>query len=150
MPLHGWVLSIQSTITWTHLYAIPVTTTFVWHFVQCWTNVEDVGPTLYKIYTNVVCLLRYRLKMNLMVSQQTLDVDIILFQCWASVADIHTRLFQCLVFAGINLIWCYIMHVFVVNTYDLLPVELPKKGMRYVCRLIWYPRRDRPRSWRYD
>ena len=22
-------------------------------FVQCWTNVEDVGPTLYKCYTNV-------------------------------------------------------------------------------------------------
>ena len=29
--------------------------TFV--FVQCWTNVEDVGPTLYKCYTNVLCLL---------------------------------------------------------------------------------------------
>ena len=26
--------------------------------VQCWTNVEDVGPTLYKCYTNVLCLLR--------------------------------------------------------------------------------------------
>ena len=26
-------------------------------FAQCWTNVEDVGPTLYKCYTNVVCLL---------------------------------------------------------------------------------------------
>ena len=26
-------------------------------FVQCWTNVEDVGPTLYKCYTNVLCLL---------------------------------------------------------------------------------------------
>ena len=25
-------------------------------FVQCWTNVED-GPTLYKCYTNVLCLL---------------------------------------------------------------------------------------------
>ena len=23
-------------------------------FVQCWTNVEDVGPTLYKWYTNVL------------------------------------------------------------------------------------------------
>ena len=28
-------------------------------FVQCWTNVEDVGPTLYKWYTNVLCLLRH-------------------------------------------------------------------------------------------
>ena len=24
---------------------------------QCWSNVEDVGPTLYKCYTNVLCLL---------------------------------------------------------------------------------------------
>ena len=22
-------------------------------FIQCWTNVKDVGPTLYKCYTNV-------------------------------------------------------------------------------------------------
>ena len=26
-------------------------------FMQCWTNVEDVGPTLYKCYTSVFCLL---------------------------------------------------------------------------------------------
>ena len=26
-------------------------------FIQCWTNVEDIGPTLYKCYTNVLCLL---------------------------------------------------------------------------------------------
>ena len=26
-------------------------------FVQCWTNVKDVGPTLYKCYANVLCLL---------------------------------------------------------------------------------------------
>ena len=26
-------------------------------FVQCWTNVFDVGPTLYKCYTNVLCVL---------------------------------------------------------------------------------------------
>ena len=26
-------------------------------FIQCWSNVEDVGPTLYKCYTNVLCLL---------------------------------------------------------------------------------------------
>ena len=25
--------------------------------MQCWTNVEDVGPTLYKCYTNVLRLL---------------------------------------------------------------------------------------------
>ena len=26
-------------------------------FVQCWTNVEDVGPTLYKCYANVLYLM---------------------------------------------------------------------------------------------
>ena len=26
-------------------------------FIQCWTNVEDVGSTLYKCYTNVLRLL---------------------------------------------------------------------------------------------
>ena len=26
-------------------------------FIQCWTNVENVGPTLYKCYANVLCLL---------------------------------------------------------------------------------------------
>ena len=26
-------------------------------FIQCWTNIEDVGPTLYECYTNVLCLL---------------------------------------------------------------------------------------------
>ena len=30
-------------------------------FVQCWTNVEDVGPTLYKCYTNVLYFLGYDL-----------------------------------------------------------------------------------------
>ena len=26
-------------------------------FAQCWTNVKDVGPTLYRCYTHVLCLL---------------------------------------------------------------------------------------------
>ena len=26
-------------------------------FIQCWANVEDVGPTLYECFTNVLCLL---------------------------------------------------------------------------------------------
>ena len=29
-------------------------------FVQCWTNVEDVGPTLYKCYTDVLCSQGYQ------------------------------------------------------------------------------------------
>ena len=28
-------------------------------FMQCWNNVEDVGPTLYTCYTNVLCLLEF-------------------------------------------------------------------------------------------
>ena len=31
-------------------------------FVQRWRNVFDVGPTLYKCYTNVMCLLGWLLK----------------------------------------------------------------------------------------
>ena len=26
-------------------------------YIQCWINVEDVGPMLYKCYTNDLCLL---------------------------------------------------------------------------------------------
>ena len=37
-----------------HCYAIKI---FCITFVQCWTNVEDVGPTLYNCYTNVLCFL---------------------------------------------------------------------------------------------
>ena len=33
-------------------------------FVQCWTNVEDVGLTLYKCYTNVMCLVGMDLIIN--------------------------------------------------------------------------------------
>ena len=28
-------------------------------FVQCWTSIEDFGPTLYKCYTHVLCFLGY-------------------------------------------------------------------------------------------
>ena len=41
------------------LVAIPVNTKQLYDFMQCWNNVEDVGPTLYKCYTNVLCLLEY-------------------------------------------------------------------------------------------
>ena len=42
------------------LYWHPVNTKHLYDFMQCWTNVEDVGPTLYKCYTNVLCLLGRR------------------------------------------------------------------------------------------
>ena len=32
-------------------------TKHLYDLIQCWTNVEDVGPTLYKGYTNALCLL---------------------------------------------------------------------------------------------
>ena len=40
-----------------HVYPIQQTQNICITFVQCWTNVEDVGLTLYKCYTNVLCLL---------------------------------------------------------------------------------------------
>ena len=37
---------------WTsRVYRHPVNTTHLYDLIQCWTNVEDVGPTLYKCYT---------------------------------------------------------------------------------------------------
>ena len=39
------------------LYWHSVNTKHLYDFMQCWTNVENVWPTLYKCYTNVLCLL---------------------------------------------------------------------------------------------
>ena len=64
------------------VYRHPVNTTHLYDFVQCWTNVEDVGPTLYKCYTNVLCLLGRR------TFSQKLYICAMLVQCWASVADV--------------------------------------------------------------
>ena len=33
-------------------------------FVQCRANVEDVGPTLYKCYENILCFLGMILRLN--------------------------------------------------------------------------------------
>ena len=33
-----------------HVLTCPVNTQHLYDFMQCWTNVEDVGPTLYKCY----------------------------------------------------------------------------------------------------
>ena len=46
-------------------------------FVQCWINVEDVGPTLYKCYTNVLCLLGVAIAENTRRWPMS-------FKCWAS------------------------------------------------------------------
>ena len=70
------------------VYRHLVNTTHLYDFVQCWPNVEDVGPTLYKCYTNVLCLLGRR------TFSQTLYICAMLVQCWASVADVGLTLKQ--------------------------------------------------------
>ena len=68
------------------LYWHPVNTKHLYDFMPCSTNVEDVGPTLYKCYTNVLCLLGRR------TFSQTLYIYSMLVQCWASVADVGLAL----------------------------------------------------------
>ena len=71
-----------------HLLICPVNTKHLYDFMQCWTNVEDVGPMLYKCYTNVLRLLGRR------TFSQTLYIYSMLVQCWASVADVGLALKQ--------------------------------------------------------
>ena len=78
-----WVFRNRLT---SRVYRHPVNTTHLYDFIQCWTNVEDVGPTLYKCYTNVLCLLGRR------TFSQTLYISAMLAQCWASVADVGLTL----------------------------------------------------------
>ena len=54
-------------------------------FIQCWTNVEDVGPTLYKCYTNVFCLLG---------NQPTKSQCRQIILCYYEFLFIHTVLFD--------------------------------------------------------
>ena len=59
-------------------------------FVQCWPNVKDVEPTLYKCYTNVLCLLDelYQPDCDLTLNHCCVyveDVDPPVAQRWASV-----------------------------------------------------------------
>ena len=51
LPWHHRPLRTPRLNQWTQNICIA--------FVHCWTNVEDVGPTLYKFYTNVLCLLGF-------------------------------------------------------------------------------------------
>ena len=70
------------------VYRHLVNTTHLYDFIQCWTNAEHVGPTLYKCYTNVLCLLGRR------TFSQTLYISAMLVPCWASVADVGLTLKQ--------------------------------------------------------
>ena len=47
-------------------------------FVQCWANVEDVGPTLYKCYTNVLFLL------GIINANTTGNIEPMAVYCWDS------------------------------------------------------------------
>ena len=59
-------------------------------FVQCWTNGEDVVPTLYKWYTKVLCLLG-------LAAAETRCIEAMLGQCWVDVADGEPTIAQHLV-----------------------------------------------------
>ena len=74
------------------LYWHSVNTKHLYDFMQCWTNVENVGPTLYKCYTNVLCLLCCRRTFS-----QTLYIDSMLGQRRRRWHSIKTALDQCLV-----------------------------------------------------
>ena len=72
-----------------HLLTCPVNTKHLYDFMQYWTNVEDVGPTLYKCYTNVWCLLGRR------TFSQTLYIYSMLGQRRRRWPSIKTALDQC-------------------------------------------------------
>ena len=72
---------------------IPVNTKHLYDFMQCWTNVEDVGPTLYKCYTNVLCLLGQDFLSNIV---HLFNVGSMLGQRRRRRPSIKTALDQCL------------------------------------------------------
>ena len=67
----------------------PATQNICITFVQCWTTVEDVGPTLYKCYTNVLCLL------GSASSQRAQGICAALVQHRPSVFDAGPALYRC-------------------------------------------------------
>ena len=85
-----WSLACKQTdcITGVCGNSLTVNTKHLYDFMQCWTSVEDVGPTLYKCHTNVLCLLGRR------TFSQTLYIYPMLVQCWTSVADVGLTLIQ--------------------------------------------------------
>ena len=49
--------NIAQRVRVTNIRTTQLTQNICITIIQFWTNVEDVGPTLYKCYTNVLCLL---------------------------------------------------------------------------------------------
>ena len=56
---HSWIwTSLNGNCVINVGIEYPVSTIHLFYvFTQCWTNVEDAEPELYKCYTNVLCLL---------------------------------------------------------------------------------------------
>ena len=69
----------------------PVNSKHLYDFIQSWTNVEDVGPTLYKCYTIVLCLL------GRWTFSQTLYISPMLGQRHRRWPNYKTALGECLV-----------------------------------------------------
>ena len=71
-------------------------------FVQCRPNVFDVGPALYKCYTNVLCLLGYihvywliYWHISVCKSQQTQNICITFVQRRLNVLNVGPTLYKC-------------------------------------------------------
>ena len=73
-------------------------------FIQCWTNVKNVGPTLYKWYTNVLCLLCSGLISGL--SRQTQNICITFVERRHNVSDVSPTLYKC--FSTSSTVWMII------------------------------------------
>ena len=52
---HNWMCFVKSNLS-PNIYPQQIQNYCI-TFIHCWANVGDVGPTLYKCYTNVLCLL---------------------------------------------------------------------------------------------
>ena len=86
-------------------------------FVQCWTNVEDVGPTLYKWYTNLSCLLRnyqYKLVMTSPWGNYAVQSQ--------KAVSVYFKSKQIL---SLSLAWFYSLCI-------LYKINIPKETIRYI------------------
>ena len=91
-----WSLACKQTNCITEVCGncLTVNTKHLYDFMQCWTSVKDVGPTLYKCHANVLCLLRRRTFSNIV---HLSIVGSIMGQRRRRWPNINTALNQCLV-----------------------------------------------------
>ena len=70
-------------------------------FIQCWVNVEDVGPTLYKCYKNVLCLgyrvvIPWNVKYLLFICINNGSIQNIIISCVGNVGNLNElRTYSC-------------------------------------------------------